>query len=86
MIGLLVSPKTLVGAAIASFVVGGWAIGFHGPAQYRAGGDAVRLELTAATEKAARGIRDAAERVRVERRMCIDAGGMYDLARRECKR
>jgi hypothetical protein len=81
---ILLSPSTYVGAAVAGAAALGWAVFFHGPAQYEAGGLKKAAELDAATNQALKELSDEADRARFLRRQCIELGRVYEFATGRC--
>lgn len=86
MINPLLSPNAWIGALVGAAFAVMWAVFFHGPSQYEAGGLAKAAQLDAATKQAAQEISDNAERSRYLRRQCVDSGGVYNFADGKCER
>lgn len=84
MIGVLLSPNTWIGGAIAAGAVLAWAVFWHGPNQYQAGGIATAARLDAATSKAAKELFNEADQAALLRRQCLARGGVYDFGASKC--
>lgn len=84
MIALLLSPKAWLGLGLGLLVAGGWAVLFHGPAQYEAGSTSTAARLDAATNAAIGDLSNEADRARFVRRQCRELGGVYDLVTGRC--
>lgn len=63
-----------------------WVFLIYGPSQHRAGASAAEARLDAATNEAAKGLSNAAEKNRFLLDQCRSSGGVFDFASGECQR
>ena len=82
----LLSIDLWLGIGAGAAIIFAWAVLFHGPAQFKAGGIEKAAELDSATKQAAKDLTNAAEAHRLARRVCLDTGGVFDLATGQCIR
>ena len=82
----LLSIDLWLGVGAGAALIFAWAVLFHGPAQYKAGGLEKAAQLDTATKAAAKDLTNAAEAHRLARRVCLDTGRVFDLATGQCIR
>ncbi len=84
MFGLLDALKFAAGALLGASAAVLWAVMFHGPDQYAAGGAAKAAQLDAATNIAIQELANEADRARFLRRQCLERGGVYLVSTGRC--
>jgi len=81
---ILLSPNFWLGAVAGAGIMLGWAVFWHGPAEYRAGSLETAARLDAATSQALKELEDEADRAAFLYRQCVELGRLYDLATGRC--
>lgn len=84
MLAILLNPNSWIGAAIGAGIILAWAVFWHGPNQYQAGGIATAARLDAATSKAAKELFNEADQAALLRRQCLARGGVYHFGSSKC--
>jgi hypothetical protein len=83
------SAGRIVIIVVAAATIGSGALWIHGERQYRRGlerGAASALEQARReTEAAISGLASEADRARVQRRLCVDRGGVWSAGDNECR-
>ena len=84
MLGLLDALKVGAGVLLGASAAILWAVLFHGPDQYHAGGAAKAALLDAATNAAIQELANEADRARFLRRQCLERGGLFSVSAGRC--
>lgn len=74
-----------IGAGAMLAVTSLWDAAIDDPRVRSAAREAAIAEMRIQTQEAINEIQDRAERARVERRLCIDSGGVFDFATGRCR-